>query len=97
MSRGGPQRDERANRLASSGFTPSRRPPSSPPRHRSYPELPSSNYWRFNDPAAINRDPIPSSIFAIPDECDAMCQTTHLTYAERLQMRADLEMKKRRA
>jgi hypothetical protein len=98
VSRGGTQRDdERAYPLAASPGSTLSRPPSSPPRHRSYPELPSSNYWRFNNPAAINRDPIPSSIFAIPDECDAMCQTTHLTYAERLQMRADLEMKKQRA
>ena len=64
---------------------------------RSYPELPSSNYWRFNNPAAINRDPIPPAIFAIPAQCENMCQTTHLTYAERLQARADLELRKRAA
>lgn len=70
---------------------------SHPSARRSYPQLPSSNYWRFNNPAAISRNPIPSYIFAIPEQCDDMCQTTHLTYAERLQMRADLEMQKRRA
>lgn len=62
-----------------------------------YPELPSSNYWRFNNPAAINRKPIPPSIFAIPEQCESMCQTTHMTYAERLQARVDLELRKRAA
>ena len=80
---------------------PSTRPPLAPPPspfpRRSYPELPSSNYWRFNNPAAINRDPIPPAIFAIPAQCEDMCQTTHLTYAERLQARADLELRKRAA
>ena len=55
-----------------------------------YPQLPSSNYWRFTDVEAINRDPIPAAVFAIPGDCNDMCQTTHLTLEQRLAARAEL-------
>ena len=67
--------------------------PIAPPRPLlcSYPQLPSSNYWRFDDPQAMSRNPIPSSVFAIPENCEDMCQTTRMPYSERLQLRADME------
>lgn len=44
--------------------------------YEGYPTLPlTSNYWNFI-PNEFNRDPIPSSVFAVPAGCDNMCKLT---------------------
>jgi len=55
--------------------------------YEGYPVLPkTSNYWRFNS-GNFSRDPIPSSVFAIPSwGCNKMCPQSLLSYEERLQL-----------